>query len=153
MRIRTIAGAGTAAIIIAAGTALIPLAASAQPATPAASSHTYKFTSINQKEVDGSNSAADADNDYVQGKLTGFDTDYGTYNTQTKKLDVDVTVTTTSGILYGYATGALGSTTFHGTVTGGVGAYKNAKGTFTATNLNKSGTKTAITITYTVPAS
>jgi len=152
MRIRAIIGTGLAAAVAAtAGMTLIPLAASAQP-TPAAT-HTYKFTSITQKEIDASSSAADADYDYVGSKLSGFDTTWGKYNPKTKKIDVDVTVTTTGGILYATVSGAPSASMFTGPVTGGVGTFANAKGTITGKNLNKAGTKTAVTITYTTSGS
>jgi hypothetical protein len=54
---------------------------------------------------------------------------------------------TSGGFVYGVAT-ASNSPVIHGTVTGGTGIFKGAAGTILAKNLNKAGTKTAITITY-----
>ena len=41
-----------------------------------------------------------------------------------------------------------GNPAVHGRVTGGTGAFRGATGTITARNLNKAGTRTAVTIKY-----
>jgi hypothetical protein len=154
MRIRAIIGTGAAAVLATAASTLIPLAASAQPATPTAKVHTYTFISLTHKEIDSSHGVADDDYDVnATGKLVGFDTIYGTYNPKTGKVDAYIAVTTTGGMLYGYATGAPNGAIFKGTVTGGVGAFRHAKGTIYARNLNAAGTRSAVTITYTIRAS
>jgi hypothetical protein len=62
---------------------------------------------------------------------------------------VNVTVNTTGGFLYATATLNLktGAVT-DGKVTGGTGTFAGATGTLKAKNLNKSGTRTAVTIVY-----
>ena len=62
---------------------------------------------------------------------------------------VNITVDSAGGFLYGtgtvtFKTGALSN----GKVTGGTGAFKGVTGTIKAKNLNKQGTRTAVTITY-----
>jgi len=62
---------------------------------------------------------------------------------------MSITVNTSGGFLYGTAavnlrTGAVSD----GKVTGGTGSFAGATGTFRASNLNKSGTRTLVTITY-----
>jgi hypothetical protein len=51
------------------------------------------------------------------------------------------------GFLYGVAT-ASANPVLHGKVTGGTGAFRGATGTIVAKNLNNSGTRSAVTITY-----
>jgi hypothetical protein len=58
-----------------------------------------------------------------------------------------VTLDTNGGFLYGTLTFTKGPVT-HGTVTGGTGIFEGVTGTITGRNLNKSGTRTAVTITY-----
>jgi hypothetical protein len=54
---------------------------------------------------------------------------------------------TSGGFVYGVCAGSnIG--VMHGRITGGTNAYTGATGTFLAKNLNKAGTRTAVTITY-----
>jgi hypothetical protein len=43
---------------------------------------------------------------------------------------------------------AVGNPVIRGRVTGGTGAFRGAAGSITAKNLNKAGTRTAVTIKY-----
>jgi hypothetical protein len=60
---------------------------------------------------------------------------------------VTVVFETSGGFLYGVSAGS-GTGVMHGRITGGTNAYAGAAGAFVASNLNKAGTRTAITITY-----
>jgi len=50
------------------------------------------------------------------------------------------------GLLYGAV--RLGATSITGTVTGGTGKFRGATGTISARNLNRSGSRTGVTIHY-----
>ena len=76
------------------------------------------------------------------GKVVGFDVLRFSYNPKTHKGSTGVVVGLASESLYGQLNGT--GSVIHGTVTGGTGNYKGAKGAITA----KTGPKTAVTITY-----
>jgi hypothetical protein len=62
---------------------------------------------------------------------------------------INLTVDTSGGFLYGTGTINLKTGAFsNGMVTGGTGSFTGATGTIKAKNLNKAGTRTAVTITY-----
>jgi len=146
MTIRTsIAAAGAAVAIAGAGAILLPAVASAHSTT-----HTLKFISVQQKSVgfpkaSGANQDTDVN---AAGKTVGFDMIYFSATSATAAA-VNITVDTTGGFLYGTATANIqtGAIT-NGKVTGGTGAFKGVTGTIKAKNLNKQGTRTAVTITY-----
>ena len=148
MKSRTVitAAAATAA---AAGLALTPLAASAHVAAPTVKKHVYSFISVTKSEVDFTKTSSgqqDTDTN-AKGKVIGYDELYFTFNPRTNKGTINVTVVAPGGFLYG-AGSVSESPTIKGSVTGGTGAFKGAKGTFVAKNLNAAGTKTAVTITF-----
>lgn len=150
MRIRAIIGTGVAGVLVAVGAVLIPLTASAQPAASAAKVHTLTFTSVSNKSITFSkNAGGGSDVDVnAKGKAVGEDVVYFSFNPKTNVGDVSAAVTISGGILLVTGTTANGLT-FKGTVAGGTGAFKHAKGTWTGKNLNKTGTKTLITVKYT----
>jgi hypothetical protein len=146
MTIRTsIAAAGAAVAIAGAGAILLPAVASAHSTT-----HTLKFISVQQKSVgfpkaSGANQDTDVN---AAGKTVGFDMIYFKATSPTTGA-INVTVDTNGGFLYG--TGTINVNTgvlSNGKVTGGTGSFAGATGTIKAKNLNKAGTKTAVTITY-----
>jgi len=141
---RSIAAAGAAVVLGTAG-ALLPAVASASSAT-----HTLKFTAVQVKSVMFTKTTgANQETDVNAGKTVGFDVIYFAATSATSGA-VNITVDTSGGFLYGTATVSIktGAIT-NGKVTGGTGAFKGATGTITAKSLNTSGTKHAVTITYT----
>jgi hypothetical protein len=145
MTIRTrIAAAGAAVALAGAGAVLLPAVASAHSTT-----HTLKFTAVTLKganfsKTDGGTAEQDVNS---AGKTIGFDvTNFG-FNPTTKAKSLNVALSTNGGILYG-ALKPSNSATIKGTVTGGTGTFQGATGTIVAKQLNKAGTKTAVTITY-----
>lgn len=143
MKVRTsVAIAGTAGLI-ATGALLLPAAASPSHAT-----HTLKFTAVALRGTNFSKtSQGEADKDVVAGRIIGFDELYSVFNPATMTGRGGVTLVTGSGFLYGTLRFGHGPVT-HGRVTGGTGKFKGVTGTIVGTNLNKSGTRTAVTITY-----
>ena len=145
MKIRTSIAAAGAAALLGAGAVMIPVAASANSAT-----HTLKFISVQKKSVGftkttGANQDTDVN---AAGKIVGFDMIYFTATSATTGA-INVTVNTSGGFLYGTGTINFKTNVFsNGKVTGGTGAFKGVTGTIKAKNLNKAGTRTAVTITY-----
>ena len=124
---------------------MLPAVASASSAT-----HTLKFISVTKASTMFSKSAGGQQDTDVNaaGKTVGFDMLYFTAVSATTG-NVNVTVDTNGGFLYGtltvnFKTGAI----TNGKVTGGTGSFVGATGTIKAKNLNKAGTRTAVTITY-----
>jgi hypothetical protein len=136
---------GLAAALGCTGAFALPAAANASGAE-----HTLTFTSVQQHSVNFSRTTiGEADNDLNgAGKVIGFDLLSIAFNPTTQTAVGNVTLDTSGGLLYGRVTfnsGPVG----RGVVTGGTGSFIGATGTITARNLNKSGTRAAITITYT----
>ena len=145
MKVRTsIAAVGTAALLGGTGAFLVPAAASAQSVT-----HTLQFTAVQQKSASFSGTTAgEAENDVNKaGKIIGFDVIYIVFNPKTHTASGGLTLDTNGGFLYGTLE-FTNSPVTHGKVTGGTGRFKGATGTITGKDLNKSGTRTAVTITY-----
>jgi hypothetical protein len=146
MKIRTsIAAAGAAVVLGTTGALVLPAVASAHSTT-----HTLKFISVTKQSImftKATGGQQDTDVNAV-GKTVGFDMLYFKSVSATTG-NVNVTVDTTGGFLYGtltvnFKTGAISN----GKVTGGTGSFVGATGTITAKNLNPAGTRTAVTITY-----
>ncbi len=146
MKIRTsIAAAGAAVVLGGAGGLVLPAVASAHTAT-----HTLKVTAVlSSQAVFSKNIGGRAENDLNSaGKVIRFDVVYVVVNPQTGTASGNVTLDTNGGLLYGTLKFTSSPMT-HGTVTGGTGAFQGATGTILGKSLNKSGTCTAVTITYT----
>jgi hypothetical protein len=143
MKIRTsIAAAGVAVVLGGAGGLALPAVASAHPAT-----HTLKFTSVavNSAGFTSTTSALQETDVNSAGKTIGFDDLYVTISgSSTAKGSVALDIR--GGFLYGTITTTNAGKTFHGTVTGGTGAFAKATGTITAHAITS--TKTAVTLTY-----
>ena len=146
MKIRTsLAAAGAAVVLGTTGALVAPAVASAHSA-----STTLKFISVTKGSTMFTKmSGGQQDTDVNRaGKTVGFDMLYFAAASATTG-NVNVTVDTTGGFLYGtltvnFKTGAISN----GKVTGGTGSFVGATGTIKAKNLNKPGTRTAVTITY-----
>lgn len=145
MKLRTsMAAAGTAAAIGLAGAVALPAGASSSHAT-----HTLVFTSVQKGTASLSKTVgAGADIDVTTaGKLIGFDIVRFAENPKTHAVSIGVAFENKDGFLYGVLRSSSGPV-LHGKVTGGTGLFAGAAGTITARSLNKSGSKTAVTITY-----
>ena len=146
MKLRTSIAAVGAAVLISGGALAVPaLASSAKPVT-----HTIKFISVQKASIGlGTMSGGQQDTDVnAKGKAVGFDMLYF-QGTAASTATVYATVDAAGGFLYGTLvyhtkTGAING----GKVTGGTHAYSGATGTITVKNLNKAGTRTAVTIVY-----
>jgi hypothetical protein len=145
MKVRTsIAAAGTAALI-GAGALALPAVASAHTAR-----HTLSFISVTKSSImftQTTGAQQDTDENSA-GKVIGYDMLYFAANSKSTAA-INLTVDTNGGFLYGTGTVNLNTMAFtNGKVTGGTGKFRGATGTITAKNLNKAGTRTAVTITY-----
>jgi hypothetical protein len=144
MKLRTsLAAAGAAVVLGTTGALVLPAIASANSAT-----HTLKFISVSGKSVNfGRKAGANQDTDLnAAGKTVGFDMLYFAVTSATTA-NVNVTVATNGGFLYGTGTINFKTNAFsNGKVTGGTGSFAGATGTIKAKDL--SSTKTAVTITY-----
>ena len=145
MKIRMSIAAASAAALLGTGALVLPAVASAQSAT-----HTLKFISVTKKSVMFTKTTgAQQDTDVnAAGKTVGFDMLYYAATSATTAA-VNITGDTTGGFLYGTGTVNMKTGAFsNGKVTGGTGIFKGATGTIKAKQLNKAGTRTAVTITY-----
>jgi hypothetical protein len=148
MKIRTsIAAAGAAAVLAGTGALLLPAVASAH-----STAHTLKFTAVSLNSANFSKTDAGEIHKDVNGagKIIGFDQIYFHVDPATHKPSGGVTLDTNGGFLYGTLK-FTNNPVQTGKVTGGTGSFKGATGTITAKQLNQSGTRTAVTITYTTP--
>jgi hypothetical protein len=145
MKIRTSIAAAGAAVLLGTGALVLPVAASANSAT-----HTLKFISVTKKSIMFTKtSGGQQDTDVnAAGKTVGFDMLYFTVASATTG-NVNITGDFSGGFLYGTGTINFKTNAFsNGKVTGGTGAFKGVTGTIKAKSLNKAGTRTAVTITY-----
>ena len=146
MKIRTpIIAAGAAVVLGTTGALVLPAVASAHSA-----STTLKFISVQKASVNFSKTAfGQQDTDVnAAGKTIGFDMLYITAVSATTG-NVNITGDLNGGFLYGTGTINLKTGAFsNGKVTGGTGSFAGATGTIKAKQLNASGTRTAVTITY-----
>ena len=140
----TIAAIATAAAL--AGTCAVVVPAASASATK---THTLSFTSVQEAVHNYSQTiSSQQDRDVNKaGKAVGYDLLYLVFNPKTETAKLNFTAVTGGGVVYGVAR-ASSNPVIHGTVTGGTGAFKGAAGTIVARNLNPSGSKTAVTITY-----
>jgi hypothetical protein len=145
VKIRTSFAAAGAVALLGAGALVLPAVASASSAT-----HTLKFISVTKNSVMfNKTSGAQQDTDVnAAGKTIGFDMLYFAATSATSGA-VNITGAVSGGFLYGTGTVNFKTGAFsNGKVTGGTGAFAGATGTIKAKPLNKSGTRTAVTITY-----
>jgi hypothetical protein len=145
MKLRTSIAAVGAAALIGSGALAVPALASAHPAT-----HTLKFISVEKQSIELTTmSGGEQDTDVnAKGKAVGFDMLYFE-GTSAPTATMYATIDVAGGFLYGTfiyhtKTGAI----TNGKVTGGTHAFVGASGTIKVKNLNKAGTRTAVTIVY-----
>jgi len=145
MKIRMPIAAAGAAALLGAGALVLPAAASATSAT-----HTLKFISVTKNSVMFTKATGGQQDTDVNaaGKTVGYDMIYFTATSATAAA-VNVTADTSGGFIYGTGTISFKTGAFsNGKVTGGTGRFAGATGTIKAKNLNKAGTRAAVTITY-----
>jgi hypothetical protein len=114
-------------------------------ASPRVVTHTLKLISIRKDSASftkTSSGQADLDVNHA-----GYDMLHFSFNPTTRQASAAVTLDTAGGFLYGVLR-TTNNPVIHGRVTGGTGAFRGAIGTITAKVLNKTGTRTAVTITY-----
>jgi hypothetical protein len=145
MRSRTFIAAACAAALLGGTAALVvPAVASARTST-----HTLRFTSVTERTVMFTKTTgAQQDRDVARGRLIGFDQLNFTVNPVTGAATGGVTLDASGGFMYFAMTFAPNGQSAQGKVTGGTGAYQGATGKITAKAQNKSGTRTAVTVTY-----
>ena len=127
------------------GALVLPTVASASSAT-----HTLKFISVEKASVGFTKTTGGQQDTDVNatGKTVGFDMLYFSATSATTA-NINVTGDFSGGFLYGTGTINMKTGAFsNGKVTGGTGSFKGATGTIKAKNLNKAGTRTAVTIIY-----
>ncbi len=141
----TIAALATTAALGGTCAFLVP-AAIASPS--AAKTHTLSVTSVQVSQVSSGLVTNFEDKDLNKaGKVVGYDLLHAVFNPKKGTGAVNVVIATSGGFVYGVAT-ATASPVIHGTVTGGTGVFKGAAGTILAKDLNRAGTRSAITVTY-----
>jgi hypothetical protein len=147
MKHRNAIAAIATATALAGGCAAVVPAASASTSAP--KTHNLSFTSAQEAVHNYSQTiSSQQDRDVNKaGKVVGYDLLYLVFNPKTETAKLNFTAVTSGGFVYGVAS-ASSSPVIHGTVTGGTGVFKGAAGTIVAKNLNPSGSKTAVTITY-----
>ena len=146
MKLRTsLAAAGAAVVLGTTGALVLPAVASAHSAT-----HMLKFTALQKATAGFTRATGGIQNTDVNttGKTIGFDMLYFAATSATSGA-VNITGAVSGGFLYGTGTVNFKTGAFsNGKVTGGTGAFAGATGTIKTKNLNKAGTRTAVTITY-----
>lgn len=145
MKLRpALAATGAAIVLGTTGALVLPAAASAHSAT-----NTLKFISVAKKSIMFTKTTGGQQDTDVNaaGKTVGFDMLYYSPASATTA-NLNLTVDTSGGFLYGTATVTQTGQVSHGTVTGGTGAFAGATGTIMTKNLNKAGTRTLVTIKY-----
>ena len=141
---RSIAAAGTAALLGGTTALLVPAVASAHGAT-----HTLTFTAVAENSVmftPTTEGVQDTDFDSA-GTTIGFDNLYLTF-TSPISAHGPATLDIKGGFLYATIATTNNGQTFTGKVTGGTGAFTGATGTVTAKATNPTGTEAVVTVTY-----
>jgi hypothetical protein len=122
----------TSLVIMAAALGALALVLTASGVASAAShakTHTLKFTSVQTASKNFGNHFADADKDVSKGKVIGYDVVSGVYHPKTQSFTFNFAASLKGGILYGKGTGSGSTGKLTGTLTGGTGKFKGARGT------------------------
>jgi hypothetical protein len=128
--------------VIAGTTALVGAGALLYPAVASTHVTTEKQVSLSKTTGAEQDKALNS-----KGKLIGFDEIYSTFNPKAQTGKGTVVLDIKGGFVYGVLDFGAGSTTT-GKVTGGTGKFKGVTGTIVGTDLNKSGSRTAVVIKY-----
>lgn len=141
---RSITAAGAAAVLGGTAALLLPAAASAHDTT-----HTLKFIGVAVNSVAFTKTTEGVQDTDVNGAGTviGFDNLYLRFTSKTSASG-NATLDIKGGFLYGTIATTNGGKMLRGKVTGGTGAFTDATGTISAKDINKTGTKAAVTVTY-----
>ena len=147
---RTIAALAATGLLAAGvgGAAALDSANASQSSVSTAKVHTWKFAAIQTASHGfGKFTFGGTDKDRKKGKLVGYDTISGKFNTSTHVVEIDFALSRKGGLMFGNVTGSEAGT-YTGAVTGGTGRYKGATGTVTGhdTQNNK---KTLLTVKWT----
>jgi hypothetical protein len=146
MKIRPAIAAVAATGLAGAAALLLPAYASAQPAC-GCTAHTLRFISrTDDTRGFTATSAAIQDTDYAKGRKIGFDQVYITVNPKTGRGSGNFTLAIRGGVIYGTLT--LKPSAATGTLADGTGKFAGVTGSISAKNLNKQGTRTAVTLRY-----
>jgi hypothetical protein len=142
---RPITAAGAAIVLGGTAALLLPAVASAHGAT-----HTLKFiaVAVNSAAFTKTTEGVQDTDVNTAGRIIGFDNLYLRF-ASTTSASGRATLDTKGGFLYATIATSNGGKTFHGKVTGGTGAFTGATGTVTARAINATGSKAAVTVTYT----
>lgn len=147
MKTRIYIAAAATACLFGTSAFLLPALASTQ--SPQSVTHTMRFTSVQLKSINFSQTTfgqSDVDVNSAH-KRVGFDTLNGVFDPKTNSVKIDVAFDTKGGFMY-FHLHSTSPSTFAGRMTGGTGTFKHSHGTLTATNLNANGTRTAVVIKY-----
>jgi hypothetical protein len=146
LRTRLSITALAAAAALGTTTAILLPAASAQPLTH---THTLRFTTVEQAQVQFSPTLSIAEDKEINhaGQVIGYDVIRFNFNPKTTTAVIGVTIDLQGGFLYGQLHQGS-SPVSHGTVSGGSGAFRGATGTITVKALDQNDDRSAVTITY-----
>jgi len=147
MKVRTAIAAISAVALMSGGALALAFPAAAS----GSASHTLTFISEQVNVVTFSKTSEGIQDKDVtcKGKLIGFDQLNLVFNPKTDTGTAGLSLDVRGGILIGYIN-VSSSPTFEGYITAGIGKFKGAFGTINGRILNKAGTKSAVTITYSV---
>lgn len=140
--------AATAVIGASLTAALAVTGAGIVQASPATASHTLHFTSRELRTTPlGKTEMAEVDRDFAASKTLGFNATHCTFDFTTGVAHCNLAAAFKGGMLYGKIAVNGMQGTGKGTVTGGTGAYKGARGTVTSQPTSRK-SDTKVTIVY-----
>lgn len=149
MKVRTYVATAAAAGMLGTGAFLLPAAAASTQPACGCSVHTLRFISVTKNGIEFSKTNfAQQDTDVTsKGRVIGFDQLNLTVNPKTGRGHGNFTFDYKGGFIYGtLRLKATGGAT--GRLTGGTGKFTRVTGSLVARDLNKAGTRTAVTIRY-----
>jgi hypothetical protein len=136
---------GAAATLGGTGAVVLPGVASARVVT-----HTVTLTSVLERQVNFSRNKGILDDRDLNkaGRVVGFDTVRFSFSPKTGRTSFGVALNLQRGFVYGVLTQHGNNPVMRGKILWGAGLFHRVAGTITARNLNKSGSRTAVTIRY-----
>jgi hypothetical protein len=141
MKARVVA-VSVSTVALVAGAGLVAMnPADAHPSHAVIHTINLKLTETGNLNYNNTTSSS-TDTAKIAGKRAGFDVAHfsGTSG--------DVALSLKGGLLYGHLKFNVNTGKITGSVTGGTGTYKGAKGTVSAMSTNQAGTKTSVTIKW-----